>query len=221
MEHIKRSLYLGISTTEKETGIAIAENRKVLYELIEETDAHHNETIFTFLDNAFQSLNLSPNQINGIGVVIGPGMFTSLRVGLACAKGLAVVNNIPIKGFYTLDALVLSLPNSWLKENRIIIPSIDVRRNEIYFRIYKGFKPVTEPLLAKPDVFAQKITSDAIVLGSGIHQYLELIKKHTSTNFIIHNLIHPQPSSIALYAAECISKKDVSDIATLVPFYVR
>jgi len=221
MEHTKRSLYLGISTTEKETGIAIVENKKVLYELIEETNAHHNETIFTFLDNTFKSLDISPNQLNGIGVVIGPGMFTSLRIGLACAKGLAVVNNIPIKGFYTLDALILSLPQAYLVEKKIIIPAIDVRRDEVYFRIYQGTEPISEPMLTNPEVLSQKITKDAVVLGSGINRYLDLIKNQIKTNFTVHNLTYPIPSAIAFHTSECILKQDISDIETLVPFYVR
>ncbi len=221
MEHIKRSLYLGISTTENETGIAFVQDNQILFELVEQTEAHHNETLFTFLDNAFQSLNVSPNQLNGIGVVIGPGMFTSLRIGLACAKGLAIVNNIPIKGFNTLDALVFSLPQAYLVEKKIIIPTIDVRRGEVYFRIYQGIEPISEPMLTEPEVLAQNITKYAIVLGSGIKQYLDLIKNQIKTNFIVHNLTYPIPSAIAFHASECILKQDISDIETLVPFYIR
>lgn len=221
MTNGKSGIYLGITTTEKETGIAFVSEEKILFELIEETDAHHNETIFTFLDNAFKSLNLSPGELQGIGVVIGPGMFTSLRVGLACAKGLAVVNNIPIKGFNTLDALVFSLPDSVLNEQRTIIPVIDVRRNEVYYRIYQGLEPISEITVSEPDQLAQKIIKDALVFGSGITSYLDLIKINTNVNFTTHNLKYPKPSAVAYHAAGSIAKNDRSDIESLVPIYVR
>jgi tRNA threonylcarbamoyladenosine biosynthesis protein TsaB len=148
-------------------------------------------------------------------------MFTSLRVGLACAKGLAIVNNIPIKGFNTLDALVFSLPDSLLKEKKTIIPAIDVRRGEVYFRIYQGLKPISDPILDRPEVFLQKIQKDSLLLGSGTNRYLDLIKNQTMYNFTILNLTYPKPSAVALHASECILKQDISDIETLVPFYVR
>jgi tRNA threonylcarbamoyladenosine biosynthesis protein TsaB len=214
-------IFLGISTTEKETGIAFVQSGKILHEILVETEAQHNETIFTFLDNAFKTLSLFPNQLNGIGVVLGPGMFTSIRVGLACAKGLAVVNNIPIKGFNTLDALVFSLPDSILQDTRTIMPALDVHRNEIYFRSYQGLEPMSESLLAKPEIFAQKITKDAVVFGSGISHYLDIIQNQTKTNFTVYNLTIPKPSAVAFHASDCISKQDFSDIETLVPIYVR
>ena len=148
-------------------------------------------------------------------------MFTSLRIGLACAKGLAAVNKISIKGFYTLDALVFSLPQSILDEKRTIIPVVDIRRDEIYFRIYQGLEPMSEPIITKPDSFAQKITKDAILFGSGINRYQDLIKIKANVDFSVFPMTHPNPAAVAFHALQCINKNDISDIETLVPFYVR
>jgi len=214
-------IYLGISTTEKETGIAFVKENKILHELIVETEAQHNETLFTFLDNSFETLNLTPHQLSGIGVVIGPGMFTSIRVGIAYAKGLAIADNIPIKGFNTLDALVFSLPDLILSQKSTIIPVIDVRHNEVFYRIYQGLKPLSEPQIVSSEQFAEKILENAVIFGSGINRHLDVVKKLTKVNFTTCNLIVPNPSQVAFHTAECIKNNDFSDIETLVPFYVR
>ncbi len=214
-------IYLGISTTEKETGIAFVKENKILHELIVETEAQHNETLFTFLDNSFKTLNLTPNQLSGIGVVIGPGMFTSIRVGIACVKGLAIVDNIPVKGFKTLDALVFSLPKTMLTANSNIIPVIDIRHNEVFYQIYQGLKPLSEPQIVKSEQFGERIIENAVVFGSGINRYLDTVKKLAKVNFTTYNLVIPNPSQIAFHAAECIKNNDFSDIETLIPFYVR
>ncbi|HEU4598687.1 MAG TPA: tRNA (adenosine(37)-N6)-threonylcarbamoyltransferase complex dimerization subunit type 1 TsaB, partial [Solirubrobacterales bacterium] len=44
-------------------------------------------------------------QVDLIGVGLGPGTFTGLRVGIATARGLSVSLGIPARGVCTLDAL--------------------------------------------------------------------------------------------------------------------
>ncbi|MEO0083721.1 MAG: tRNA (adenosine(37)-N6)-threonylcarbamoyltransferase complex dimerization subunit type 1 TsaB [candidate division WOR-3 bacterium] len=218
---MNNGIYLGITTSEKETGIALVKDNQVLFEKIDENGCRHNETLFVDLAEAFKLLNISVKQLAGIGVVIGPGMFSSLRVGIACAKGLAVVNNIPIKGFNTLDALVFSLPKTIIAEQRIIVPTIDVKRGEVYFQVYQGTQPMSKPQIAKPEIMALKIPANAILLGSGISQYFELVQSTAKTHFEVYQLFHPLPSAIARRAAECIAQNDITDIERLVPFYVR
>ncbi|MCX7785606.1 MAG: tRNA (adenosine(37)-N6)-threonylcarbamoyltransferase complex dimerization subunit type 1 TsaB [candidate division WOR-3 bacterium] len=215
------SYFLGITTVENETGLALVKEDKVIYEIVAETSAHHNETIFPFLKNGLDFLGITTKEIKGIGVVIGPGMFTSLRVGLACAKGLAIVDNIPIKGINTLDALVVSLPNFLLEEKRTIIPVLDIRRNEVYFRIYHGIEPVSEPEVITPEKFCRKIPANAILLGSGLIRYHDEIKKLAPNNFLTYNRLYPAPSQVAFFARKCILNSDFSDTDKLVPIYIR
>jgi tRNA threonylcarbamoyladenosine biosynthesis protein TsaB len=44
-------------------------------------------------------------QITAIGVALGPGSWSGLRVGVSTAKGMALARNLPIVGIGTLDAL--------------------------------------------------------------------------------------------------------------------
>ena len=74
--------------------------------------------------------------IDRIGVTVGPGSFTGLRVGLAFAQGLGAALGRPVVGISTLDGLAASVggegPTAAL---------IDARRGQVYARFWSGGAP--------------------------------------------------------------------------------
>ncbi len=75
-------------------------------------------------------------QIERIGVTVGPGSFTGLRVGLAFAQGLGAALGVPVIGVSTLDGLAASVegegPTAAL---------IDARRGQVYTRFWRDGSP--------------------------------------------------------------------------------
>jgi tRNA threonylcarbamoyladenosine biosynthesis protein TsaB len=52
--------------------------------------------------------------VEAVGVAIGPGSFTALRVGLAFVKGLALAKKLPLIGVPTLEIVAAGVPASKL-----------------------------------------------------------------------------------------------------------
>jgi len=50
--------------------------------------------------------------LTGIGVTIGPGSYTGVRIGLALVRGLSLVDGLPVVGLGTLDLLAEAAPAS-------------------------------------------------------------------------------------------------------------
>jgi tRNA threonylcarbamoyladenosine biosynthesis protein TsaB len=48
---------------------------------------------------------VSPTDLTGLSISLGPGSFTGLRIGLGVAKGLSLAHKIPIVGVPTLDVV--------------------------------------------------------------------------------------------------------------------
>ena len=71
--------------------------------------------------------------IERIGVAVGPGSFTGLRVGLAFAQGLGAALGRPVVGLSTLDALAASA-----EPGSATAALIDARRGQVYARFWRG-----------------------------------------------------------------------------------
>ncbi|MBQ7949925.1 MAG: tRNA (adenosine(37)-N6)-threonylcarbamoyltransferase complex dimerization subunit type 1 TsaB [Alphaproteobacteria bacterium] len=54
------------------------------------------------------------NDLSAIGVVIGPGSFTGIRLGIAYAKGLAMGLNIPVVGISAFDLYLAAAPDAFV-----------------------------------------------------------------------------------------------------------
>jgi len=70
--------------------------------------------------------------LDRIGVTVGPGSFTGLRVGMAFAQGLGAALDRPVVGVSTLDALAASIEPSGL-----VAAVIDARRGQVYARLFR------------------------------------------------------------------------------------
>jgi tRNA threonylcarbamoyladenosine biosynthesis protein TsaB len=115
-----------------------------------ETRFHAYQTLTQRLPELVQiTLNNAQVRLTDIGLIavsLGPGSFTSVRVGLAFAKGLAMALEKPILGVKTMDALALTASAN---EDDLLVtlyPSRPSRPTEVYaalFRIRNGC-PVRE-----------------------------------------------------------------------------
>ena len=74
-------------------------------EAVDPMDRGHAERIGVMVAELFREVEASPRDLGHIGVTLGPGSFTGLRVGLAFAKGMASGLNLRLKGIGTLETL--------------------------------------------------------------------------------------------------------------------
>lgn len=99
-----------------------------------------------------------------VGVTVGPGSFTGLRVGLAFALGLGEALNRPVIGLSTLQALAHSIDRAGP-----VITAIDARRGQVYLQRFEDGVPVDPPQalsVAEASELASS-TPTARLVGSG------------------------------------------------------
>ena len=103
-------ILLALDTSTSQTGLALYNEDQVLGEM--SWYSHYRQTVelAPAIDSLLKRLNRKIDSISAIGVAIGPGSFTSLRVGLALAKGLSLARHIPLIGIPTLDILAAAIP---------------------------------------------------------------------------------------------------------------
>ena len=100
------------------------------------------KSVLAVADELMRAAGIEPSDLDGIVVGTGPGSFTSIRMGLATARGLALALDIPVAGASTLHAFAGGKP------------VIDGRRGEVFSE---------GPTLSRPeelDVAGQRLVGD-------------------------------------------------------------
>lgn len=105
-------IILAIDTSLDDCIVAIAQDGEILASSCQKTKSKQAEILPQMVKDICEKAKINPKQIDKIGVTIGPGSFTGVRVGLAFAKGLAIATDAQIIGISTLELLAQSSPNS-------------------------------------------------------------------------------------------------------------
>lgn len=154
---------LAIDTSAHVCGVCVYDSDvdRVISEESRDIGRGHAEVLMQLIENCLVRANVSYNNFSRIGVTIGPGSFTGVRVGMAVARGLGLSLDIPVVGVSTLEACEASARETgYLGE---LLSLLDARRGEIYCKTgnENGF-------VASYEAVAQKISGTAPSLcGSG------------------------------------------------------
>jgi tRNA threonylcarbamoyladenosine biosynthesis protein TsaB len=102
--------WLGIETTSAGGGVAVVSDGELLAETFLPVDVVHSEKVLPAVSELFTITGTDPVEMAGIGVSLGPGSYTGLRIGIATALGLAAGLGVPLKGVGTLRVLARIQP---------------------------------------------------------------------------------------------------------------
>ena len=98
-------IVLALDTCLASCSVAVRDGERVLAYACEVMARGHQERLAPMAEAMMAEAGLPFSAIERIGVTVGPGSFTGLRVGVAFAKGLASALDIPAVGIGTLEAL--------------------------------------------------------------------------------------------------------------------
>jgi tRNA threonylcarbamoyladenosine biosynthesis protein TsaB len=127
----------------------------------------HAERLMAIIDEALLQASLELKDVDQIAVVVGPGSFTGIRVGVAAARGLALALGIPSVGITTLETLA-AVHRDTSSDGSLLV-AMDAKRNEVYVQAFgaDGVE-LSEPTALSPEDAASLATSiSAKVAGSG------------------------------------------------------
>jgi tRNA threonylcarbamoyladenosine biosynthesis protein TsaB len=139
------ALILNIDTALDSAYISLAENERGLGYAINETTKDHAAWIQPAIYKLIKESGWKMADLAGVGVSIGPGSYTGLRIGLSTAKGLCFALKIPLVTINTLEIMAFSAVNNiaaddpdLFSRNLFICPMIDARRMEVFTAVYNS-----------------------------------------------------------------------------------
>ena len=103
-----------INSANEELSILLCKNNKLFF-CVEKNKQHHNEIMLSKIDQILNVNKLKITDIDEFGVVVGPGSFTGIRVGVATILSFRDALQKSAFGLNNLD-LLFSLANSQNKE---------------------------------------------------------------------------------------------------------
>lgn len=195
--------------------LCLNDDETVLHEFMKhrEFEGHRDAMIF---DEAKRLLDSSEGKgISAIAVSNGPGMFTSLRVGLSLAKGISLVNKIPVVAVNTLDVIGVEPSRSVSP----VIVVINAYRGEIYTACYCSGKRTGDYMLTTPAALVESVKNSALVIGPG-GQLLERVNKG-KLKIDKDGRYWPRATKVVSLALPRIGQGDYDDIEFLEPFYIK
>ena len=103
--------------------------------------------------------------LQALTVALGPGSFTSLRIGLAFIKGLALSLHLPVVGVPTFDYLAYAQPLS----EHPLLAILPAGRTRLAIQWYQAnndaWQPVSESEVLTPEQISDLIQGPTIICG--------------------------------------------------------
>jgi tRNA threonylcarbamoyladenosine biosynthesis protein TsaB len=211
---------LQIDTSTENAIVSLSQNENVLHYIINKDQKNHASFLQPAIKNIVASCNISLNEVDAVAVVIGPGSYTGLRVGLAGAKGLCFALQKPLLTLNTLEAMAFTATMG-TDQYTYLCPMIDARRMEVFTAVYDNkMKVIVEPcaVVLEAETFKSLFLNNKVLLnGSGAKKLIDISENK--------NLMFFEPAISPVAMAKLFTNKfkarDFADVAYSEPFYAK
>jgi tRNA threonylcarbamoyladenosine biosynthesis protein TsaB len=156
---------LALDTATPVTTVALLDTGGAIYEAADTPPAgsrgHHAQAALILAAGVLADAGLAWAELDLVGVGVGPGGYTGLRIGLATARGIARSSAAALEGVGTLRALAEPLAG------QTALALIDARRGELFTAAYLDDVEVLRPQVIAPDMLAGLLAPGAVAVGDG------------------------------------------------------
>jgi tRNA threonylcarbamoyladenosine biosynthesis protein TsaB len=222
-------LCLAICSATRVASAALLEGDKLVVEHAAETDRHQAECLLPLIDRVLTESGVHVEELAGIGLSIGPGSFTSLRIGVATVKGLVFGTRVKVIPVSTLQALAAATgvaPDPAM----LIVGSLNAQRGEVYAASFggsgEGFAPREDVLPERvytPDELAELLPAACLICGDGAVIVAERLRELRGDDIhcAIDEGLEPSAASIGRLALARLAAGEAVEAGALAPRYVR
>lgn len=174
-------LNLALDTCTRWGRFALAEDDRLLAYRPLNVSGSYADALLPVVQDMLAGASRTLTDIAGIGVTVGPGSFTGVRIGVATAKSLAWALGCRLQPVSSLAAMAAAL----LAEHPAAIwavPALDARRGEIFAGVFARegtwVRPVVAPAAGTPDDWWSRVTASVpdpdtpVYGGDGVHLLL-------------------------------------------------
>lgn len=221
---------LAIDTSGPVCGVAILTEEGIRHECAVMNHKTHSVNLLPMIDQAFQSTGLTLAEMDRLAVVVGPGSFTGVRLGVSTVKGLAHGAGKPCVAVNALEAMAAGISNFAVEKGCLICPIQDARAGQVYGAVFSadGAQPerpkrLKEDAPMKLEAYVEEIRplgDKFLFLGDGMPVHRARLQALLGDRALFAQPQHAflRPASVAYLAS---LETETVDYLTLMPLYLR
>ena len=164
---------LAFDTSAAHCAVALLSGGVIVAHKAEEMGKGQAERLMPMIEEVLGEAGKGWSDLDAIGVGVGPGNFTGVRISVAAARGIALGLGKPAIGVTTFEALASGQPGA-------IRVTLDGRRNQIFWQDFQDGAAISDPVMT--DIY--EASTDAEMIG-----------------FLGDGAVNPDPAVIAQIAA--------------------
>ncbi|MFA5879900.1 MAG: tRNA (adenosine(37)-N6)-threonylcarbamoyltransferase complex dimerization subunit type 1 TsaB [Candidatus Margulisiibacteriota bacterium] len=215
-------MFLGINLAIDRYSIGIVNEGKLIAEINLESERDFSENLILEIDLLLKRKGLNVSHLKSIGIAHGPGSYTGLRLATIVAKTIAMMQQIPVYGFSTLDAIV----QGFAAFDGIYFTILKAMGDEVNAAVFavnnREIKKITPDFVVKIEVILKKIEQiNELVYVIDFSKKEDLLNALAAKNpkIRIVNDFYLKGSTIALMAEANYKEKLPGNYRDLIPHY--
>lgn len=180
--------------------------------------ARRNDPLVPSLQRLFETLNVDKSDLELIAVALGPGSFTSLRVGVSLAKGLALALNVPVVGVASLP-LFAGRGRHWHGD---VCALITDRPTQAYVAWSGQGQPLSDISVLDIDALQQTLqatSTPVLMIGPGANSIFEAMVPMDHVEVADETTCQPSGIEVARQGIQQFKATGADDLAALEPLY--
>jgi len=226
-------LLLAIESATKRASVALLRGTDVVAERDAEDGDHHAERLLPMVDALLHDADVKLAEVGCFAVSIGPGAFTSLRIGLATLKGLAFETEAPVAVVSTLHALAhAAVTGGRVEPGELCVPLLDARRGELYGGVYRRAEPgkdrlesAVDDFVYSPEELGARFEGPVRLVGEGAGIFGDALVRAAADRAEVRvdpgEPVWPDARSVGAIGVALLAAGEGRSVAGLVPSYLR
>lgn len=214
-------MLLAVDTSTAQVGLALYDGSQVIGEYAWRSSQRHTVELAPAIFELLGRCSLKMEDIRALGVALGPGSFTSLRVGLSLVKGLALSRQLPLIGIPTLDILAAAQASSKLP----LAVAIQAGRGRFavgwYKRSRNGWRAKGPARVLTLEALINEVNSPIRLCGELTAKERQMLAGKPEIQLASPAQSVRRPAILAELAWARWQAGDVDDEATLAPLYLH
>src|SRR5579875_1060535 len=128
---------LVMDTATEALAAAVGKQEEILGSTMFRVPRGHSRLLQPAIQHLLSNTGLQPNDITLIGVGVGPGSYTGVRLGVSTAKAMATALCVPLVRIPTLAAIAAAAVATRTPVPTLVVPLLFARRGRAFGAMYE------------------------------------------------------------------------------------